>query len=192
MPFSDDLRNELAAVAPRKECDRLAELSGLFHAAGSVHLRGRGEVAVHLDLGLMHRLRLVEHRRGVHGRAPRAGEELGGAEEDRGAVLPRHARPVVPGLARGVDRLLDVLRAALVDVGEHVVLVVRHDRFERVAGADLLAADHERDLDPLGLHLREPHPQLLALGRSRRVVPDRLVHRLGQPEDAVGGHTPRF
>src|SRR5438270_619407 len=51
MPFSDDVRNELAAVAPRKECDRLAELSGLAHAAGSVHLRGRGEVAVHLDLG---------------------------------------------------------------------------------------------------------------------------------------------
>ena len=50
MPFSDDLRNELAAVAPRKECDRLAELSGLAHAAGRVHLRGRGEVAVHLDL----------------------------------------------------------------------------------------------------------------------------------------------
>src|SRR5438105_5230256 len=51
MPFSDDVRSELAAVAPRKECDRLAALSGLFHAAGSVHLRGRGEVAVHLDLG---------------------------------------------------------------------------------------------------------------------------------------------
>jgi len=51
VPFSDDVRNELAAVAPRKECDRLAELSGLAHAAGSVHLRGRGEVAVHLDLG---------------------------------------------------------------------------------------------------------------------------------------------
>jgi cell division protein WhiA len=51
VPSSDDLRNELAAVAPRKECDRLAELSGLFHAAGRVHLRGRGEVAVHLDLG---------------------------------------------------------------------------------------------------------------------------------------------
>ncbi|HEX6700534.1 MAG TPA: DNA-binding protein WhiA [Gaiellaceae bacterium] len=51
MPFSADLRNELAAVAPRKECDRLAELSGLFHTAGSVHLRGRGEVSVHLDVG---------------------------------------------------------------------------------------------------------------------------------------------
>jgi cell division protein WhiA len=50
MSLSEDLRNELAAIAPRQECDRLAELSGLFHAAGTVHLRGRGEVSVHLDL----------------------------------------------------------------------------------------------------------------------------------------------
>ena len=50
MSLSEDLRNELAAIAPRSECDRLAELSGLFHSAGSVHLRGRGEVAVHLDV----------------------------------------------------------------------------------------------------------------------------------------------
>jgi cell division protein WhiA len=49
--LSEDLRNELAAIAPRSDCDTLAELSGLFHAAGSVHLRGRGEVAVHLDVG---------------------------------------------------------------------------------------------------------------------------------------------
>jgi hypothetical protein len=48
--LSEDLRNELAAIAPRSECDRLAELSGLFHFAGSVHLRGRGEVTVHLDV----------------------------------------------------------------------------------------------------------------------------------------------
>ena len=50
MSLSEDLRNELAAIAPKNDCDRLAELSGLFHAAGSVHLRGRGEVAVHLDV----------------------------------------------------------------------------------------------------------------------------------------------
>jgi cell division protein WhiA len=48
--LSEDLRNELAAIAPASDCDRLAELSGLFHVAGSIHLRGRGEVAVHLDL----------------------------------------------------------------------------------------------------------------------------------------------
>jgi cell division protein WhiA len=48
--LSEDLREELAAVVPERDCDRLAELSGLAHVAGSVHLRGRGEVAVHLDL----------------------------------------------------------------------------------------------------------------------------------------------
>ena len=41
MSLSDDLRNELAAVEPRQSCDRLAQLSGLFHTAGSVHLRDR-------------------------------------------------------------------------------------------------------------------------------------------------------
>jgi DNA-binding protein WhiA len=48
--LSEELRNELAAIAPRSQCDRLAELSGLFHSAGSVHIRGRGEVSVHLDV----------------------------------------------------------------------------------------------------------------------------------------------
>jgi cell division protein WhiA len=48
--LSEDLRNELAQIKPDSDCDRLAELSGLFHAAGSVHLRGRGEIALHLDL----------------------------------------------------------------------------------------------------------------------------------------------
>lgn len=48
--LSEELREELAAIAPESDCDRLAELSGLFHVAGSVHLRGRGEVALHLDL----------------------------------------------------------------------------------------------------------------------------------------------
>src|SRR6476646_2460397 len=50
MALSDDLREELAAIAPSNECDRLAELSGLFHVAGRAHLRGRGRVDVHLDV----------------------------------------------------------------------------------------------------------------------------------------------
>jgi hypothetical protein len=47
---SEDLRNELAAIAPTRRCCRLAELSALFHASGAWHLRD-GTVAVHLDLG---------------------------------------------------------------------------------------------------------------------------------------------
>src|SRR5262249_8202802 len=51
VPLSDALGNGLAAIAPPRRCDRLAELSGLFHAAGSVNLRGRGELSVQLDVG---------------------------------------------------------------------------------------------------------------------------------------------
>jgi cell division protein WhiA len=50
MPLSEDVRRELAGVEPQKHCDRLAELSGLFHTAGSLHLCGHGEFSVHLDL----------------------------------------------------------------------------------------------------------------------------------------------
>jgi cell division protein WhiA len=49
--FSEDVRSELAAIAPERECDRLAELSALFHFAGRLHLLGRGEVSLHLDVG---------------------------------------------------------------------------------------------------------------------------------------------
>ena len=48
--LSEDLRNELATIAPKRGCCRLAEVSALFHSAGSVHLRGRGELSLHLDL----------------------------------------------------------------------------------------------------------------------------------------------
>jgi DNA-binding protein WhiA len=50
MPLSTDVRAELAAIAPRQRCDRVAELSALFHSAGTIHLLGRGRVAVHLDV----------------------------------------------------------------------------------------------------------------------------------------------
>jgi cell division protein WhiA len=48
--LSEELRDELAGIAPERDCDRLAELSGLAHTAGSLHLRGRGEIGLHLDL----------------------------------------------------------------------------------------------------------------------------------------------
>jgi cell division protein WhiA len=47
---SEEIRNELARVAPARRCDRLAELSALTHTAGSLHLRGHGEISLHLDV----------------------------------------------------------------------------------------------------------------------------------------------
>jgi hypothetical protein len=50
VPLSDEVRRELAAIEPRRDCDRLAELSGLFHTAGSLHLLAHGGFSVHLDV----------------------------------------------------------------------------------------------------------------------------------------------
>ena len=49
MSLSEDVRNELAAIAPERECDRRAELSALFHSAGRWHVRA-GEVSLHVDV----------------------------------------------------------------------------------------------------------------------------------------------
>jgi cell division protein WhiA len=47
--LSEDLREELAAIAPARRCCTLAELSALFHASGAWHLRD-GSISVELDV----------------------------------------------------------------------------------------------------------------------------------------------
>jgi DNA-binding protein WhiA len=111
MSLSEDLRGELAQIAPRSGCDRLAELSGLFHSAGRLHLRGRGEVSVHLDvsdssvarcafrllreLGVQSEIRT--YRRHAFDRAQRYQLHVEGGEEalrvlcDAGVLDARHA-----------------------------------------------------------------------------------------------------
>jgi DNA-binding protein WhiA len=49
-PLAGAARAELASLAPERRCDRLAEISALFHTAGTVHLLGRGALSFHLDL----------------------------------------------------------------------------------------------------------------------------------------------
>jgi DNA-binding protein WhiA len=50
MSLSEEVRSELAAIAPRKRCCRLAELSALVRSGGSIHLRGGGRVTLHLEV----------------------------------------------------------------------------------------------------------------------------------------------
>jgi cell division protein WhiA len=48
--LSEELRAELAGVPVVRGCCRVAEVSGLFHSAGTAHLHGRGRIAVHVDV----------------------------------------------------------------------------------------------------------------------------------------------
>jgi hypothetical protein len=174
-PVPDPLRRlGLLRVEARHELDVEAEEVDRF--------------ARRVDLGLVRRLRLPEHRRRVERVAPRPRQELGGAEQNRGAILPRPPRPVLPRRGGRVDRLPDVLGPALVDVGEDVVLRMRHDGGLQLARGDVLAADHERDLDPFASHLLEAALQAKALGRAGREIVDGLVPRGRRPEDRMGAH----
>ncbi len=100
-------------------------------------------------------LRLAEHGGGVGLVPERARQQLGGPQEDRGAVVPRHAGPALVRLASRRDGLLDLGLARLVIPGEHVAVVVRHDAGAELAGAHLFPADDEGDLDLPPAHLGE-------------------------------------
>jgi cell division protein WhiA len=169
MSFSDELRDELASIAPSRRCCSLAELSALCHAAGAWHLRGHGELAVHLDLAsaaaarrafallrsLEVRSEVRTYRRRAFDRATRyqlhveldpAAVDLfreAGVLSARGAPLPRPPKRVVGrSCCRGA-----YLRGAL--LGGGTLSGPRHPHLElrqsTVDGAALLAeiAAHE-------------------------------------------------
>ena len=116
MITSEDVREELASIAPERDCDRRAELSALFHSAGSLHLRAAGAWALHLDLGsgaaarrafaLLRaagiRSEIRTYRRRAFERATRYQLHVDGDEDalrvltDAGVVDRRHAPLEVP------------------------------------------------------------------------------------------------
>ena len=125
------------------------------------------ELAGRVDLGLVRGLRLAEHRGRVERVAPRAGEQLGRAQEHGGALLPGPARPVLPRLPRRPRSPARTCSAppwwtsastCSRSCGITAGFVV--------PGEDVLAADHERDLEPLARHLLEPRLQRGALGAA--------------------------
>jgi DNA-binding protein WhiA len=50
MTLSERVRDELVAIETRRACCRLAEVSALARTAGTLHLKGGGNVALHIDV----------------------------------------------------------------------------------------------------------------------------------------------
>jgi hypothetical protein len=65
---------------------------------------------------------LAEHRGRVQRLPARGGQQLGGAEEHRRAVLPRPVRPLAVRVAGGVRRGPHVLLARAVELGQHLAV----------------------------------------------------------------------
>ena len=49
MPFSTDVKDELARLIPSRRCCKLAELSALLHTEGALHLVGPQRLALHTE-----------------------------------------------------------------------------------------------------------------------------------------------
>jgi DNA-binding protein WhiA len=195
--LSDELREELAAIAPERDCDRLAELSGLFHVAGSAHLHGRGDVSVHLDVGssgvarrAFALLRAVgveseirTYRRPAFDRATRYQLHVKGSPEayavlHRAGVLDASHRPVERPPRRVVARRCCVggyLRGALLGAGSlsgprdaHLEI-----RAAEPEGAEFLADLAARVGAELRVHERPGHA--VAYTKGTEAIADVLV-----------------
>lgn len=185
---SEDVREELAHIAPERACDRLAEISALFHSAGSLHLRGRGEWSLHLDLasgvvarrafallreeGLRGEIRT--YRRHAFDRATRFQLHLAGAEDalrvlvEAGVIDGRHApleQPPRRVVARSCCRAA-YLRGAFLGAGSlssrrspHLEL-----RAASVEGASFLASLAAREGIALSVQERRSHAAAYAKG----------------------------
>ena len=95
--------------------------------AGEVHVEAPevDQLAGRVDLGLVGRLALAQHRRGVDPGAPRPGEQVGGLEQDGGAVVEGQVAPGRGGGDGGVDGGSGIrLRRAAGDA-EHLAVGVR-------------------------------------------------------------------
>jgi len=49
MPFSTEVKDELARLIPSRQCCKLAELSALLHMEGALHLVGPHQLALHTE-----------------------------------------------------------------------------------------------------------------------------------------------
>ena len=133
------------------------------------------QLAGAVDLGLECGLALAQHGGGVDQLPVRGGEQIGGLEEDGGAVLEAPVCPVALGLDRGLGRRCDRRGVGLMHLGEHTAMAVRGHHVVGVAGADLPAAHHHRDIHRLGRHGGQRGLERGSLGCAGRVGQHRLI-----------------
>ncbi len=179
-------RTVVEPVPDPRRADRL--LAEQLPSERHVEAQEVDELARGVDLGLLHRLALAEHRGGVEGVAPRPGQQVGGAQQHRRAVVVGQVAPQRRGGARGVDRVLDVRRGRLVRRTQDGAVPVRLDDVDRrTRPGPLTAGDRHRQIDVLASQLGQARLQRGTFGTAGCVGPDRFVERDRDRGDGVHG-----
>jgi hypothetical protein len=155
--------------------------------AGEMHVEAPevGQLAGRVDLGLVRRLCLAQHGRRVDPGPPRAGQQVGGSQENGGAIIERHRAPVVRSGQRSPDRVDRVLLGGVGRRGQHPLVVERSDDLEGLSGRPPRgAADHCTELQR-AVERPQCHGETLALGAAGSVVEHGLVDRQRRMGDGV-------
>ncbi len=146
------------------------------------------QLAGRVDLGLERGLGLAEHGRGVETLAPRAGEQLGGLEQDGGALVERQGAPARRRLLGRGDRVTRVGLGGTLQHAEHVLVVVGLDDADLgPASHPLLPADGGGQLELAGLLELQLRLELGSFGGTRGVREVRLVQGSRRGRDGVHG-----
>ena len=144
------------------------------------------QLAGGVDLGLVRGLGLTEHRCGVELLAPRAGQQLGRLEQDRGAVVEGHRAPGRGGVLGRGHRELRVVDGGVAHRAEDLAAGVGLAHVDLLATAHHpLAGDRVRELEALAAQLGQRRLELGALGTAGRVVQRGLVGGGGNVGDCI-------
>ena len=143
------------------------------------------QLAGAVDLGLEGGLALAQHGGRVDQLAALPGEQVRGAEEDRGPVLEAPVGPVALGLDRRPHGRLDGGGIGVVDLGENPLVAVGRDHVVGVAAADFLPADHHGDIHLLGRLALERRLERGPLRGARGIAQHRLVAGSGDVGDTA-------
>ena len=157
---------------------------------GEVHVEAQevDQLAGGVDLGLVGRLRLAQHRGGGDRLAPGPGQQVGGAQEHRGPLVEGQVAPGRGAAWRGLDGVGDVGVGGVGVAADHRGVPVRLDDVVLGAGAAAAAAaDHLLDVQRLGGELGQLGLQPRPLGAAGCVVVHRLVGRGGHDGGGVHG-----
>ena len=139
-----------------------------------------------VDLRLGDGLALAEHGGGVDPRPPRTGEQVGGLQQHRGAVVEGQLAPSRRRRPGRVDGELRVGGRRIAHRAEHLRVRVRLTYVDRrAAPGHPPAADGVRQIDRRRRQLLQGDVQVRALGAPRPVLQDGLVAGGGDGRDGI-------
>ena len=149
------------------------------------------ELARRVDLGLIGALGLAQHRGGGQLLPPRPGQQVGGTQEHRSALVERRGFPLRLRGERGFHRLEGVGMGGVGQGAEPRGMPVRLDDVDGLAAAhSVFSADHMRKVDRLGGQRVKCGLETRAFRAAGGVVVYRFVGRHRHVSDRV--HGPRM